>query len=130
MMPQNDDHPSSSPHLGFHPSSPSLNKNLAASIIPTSPTSSSSSPSSSINPGGKMRRGMDLPDRQIGGPSMSAKGGESEDSPMDYLHPPTLGVGGMGVVGPDDDSLFSAYLHPPMVVHSEDSPTDGSPIVA
>jgi len=76
-----------------------------------------------------MRRGIDLPDRHMGRPSTSAEGGESEDSPMDYLHPPTLGVGGMGVVGPDDDSLFSAYLHPPMVVQSEDSPTSGGPIV-
>lgn len=129
MMLQNDDHPGSSPRLGFHPSSPTLNKNLTASIIPTSSSPSSSPSSSSINPGGKMRRGIDLPDRHMGRPSTSAEGGESEDSPMDYLHPPTLGVGGMGVVGPDDDSLFSAYLHPPMVVQSEDSPTSGGPIV-
>jgi len=130
MMLQSDDHPGSSPRLGFHPSSPTLNKNLTASIIPTSSSPSSSPSSSSINSGGKMRRGIDLPDRHIGGPSTSAEGGESEDSPMDYLHPPTLGVGGMGVVGPDDDSLFSAYLHPPMVVQSEDSPTSGGSVVA
>jgi len=74
-----------------------------------------------------MRRGLDLPDRHIGGPSTSAEGGESEDSPMDYLHSSTLGVGG---IGSDDDSLFSAYLHPPMVVQSEDSQTSGGSIVA
>ncbi len=51
---------------------------------------------------------------------------------MDYLHP-VVGVvvgsgGGSGVgggmgggIGIDDDSLFSAYLHPPMVLQ-EDSP--------
>lgn len=138
MMPQNDDHPSSSPHLGFHqpllPPSPSLNKTLAASITPAS---TSSSPSSSINAGGSAcgnaRREMDSPEHHTGGlsTSSSVEGGESEDSPMDYLHPSTLGLsGGMGVIGPDDDSLFSAYLHPPMVVHSEDSPTCGSAIVA
>ena len=69
-----------------------------------------------------MRRGMDLSERHVGGPSTPVV--EGGDSPMDYLHSSTLGVGGMGVVGPDDDSLFSAYLHP------EDSPIDGGPVVA
>lgn len=35
----------------------------------------------------------------------------SEESPMDYLHPP--------MVPQDDESLFSTYLHPPMVVPEE-----------
>lgn len=34
------------------------------------------------------------------------------DSPMDFLHPPTH---------EDSDALFSAYLHPPMVL-PDDSP--------
>ena len=33
--------------------------------------------------------------------------GASEDSPMDYLHPPAMAI-------QDEESLFSTYLHPPM----------------
>lgn len=42
----------------------------------------------------------------------------SEDSPMDYLHPPMMHH--------DDDALFSTYLHPPMSLPSDDnSSTNG-----
>ncbi|KXN82399.1 Box A-binding factor, partial [Leucoagaricus sp. SymC.cos] len=54
------------------------------------------------------------------------RGGETEDSPMDYLHPPTMSLA--GVVGSDDESLFSAYLHPPMALQ-EDSPSGNAIVV-
>ncbi|KAE9401777.1 hypothetical protein BT96DRAFT_593949 [Gymnopus androsaceus JB14] len=37
----------------------------------------------------------------------------TEDSPMDYLHPPMMHH--------DDDALFSSFLHPPMSLPSDDS---------
>lgn len=36
----------------------------------------------------------------------------TDDSPMDYLHPPML---------PQDEELFSTYLHPPMALPNDDS---------
>lgn len=108
MMPQNDDphtSSSSSPHLGFlhQPMLPPL-KNMVSSRDMSSSSSANANSSSTDS---------------------SSSPDHNEDSPMDYLHPG--GGMGLGGVGPDDDSLFSAYLHPPMGLQ-EDSPA-GSSIV-
>jgi hypothetical protein len=96
-------------------------------------------PVSTTSPGGKIITGMGSGAGGaggVGGPGcgnarsegkstecLSPEHTGNEDSPMNYLHPP---MSLSGVV-PDDDSLFSAYLQPPMTLQ-EDSP-NGSAIV-
>ncbi|KAF9449688.1 hypothetical protein P691DRAFT_790635 [Macrolepiota fuliginosa MF-IS2] len=107
MMPQSDEVHTSSPHLGFHPP-----------MLPPLSSSSGgvSSASSGVSGVGKNHMSGSLGGRTDGcSPDVQD---HHEDSPMDYLHPP-MNLSG---VGPDDDSLFSAYLHPPMTMQ-EDSPS-------
>ena len=52
-----------------------------------------------------------------GGCSSGAGGNNNEDSAMDYLHPPPMLQ--------DEDSLFSAYVHPPMALPEDVGQSSG-----